>query len=138
MATARLIANKNACPIRLDKSLRERNFGVLSGHLKGSPTLPASYWQAYENRYLRPMEGVPGVESEQVFEQRIRAFIGKLIRRHPQQRILLVTHGEWLRALSNILNGKPSWQQGAGVAINGQPLLIDSLRLLTWHENGGS
>lgn len=125
MATARIVANKNGAHILVDKRLRERDFGVLSGLKKNSDKVPAHYWSGYQQRYQQQVTQVPKIESEHDFEQRITAFICHLEQRHHGQRVLLVSHGEWLRALVNINAGLESWHQGEGVVDNGTPYSIE-------------
>jgi len=126
MATARIIANKNSSHIVTDKRLRERHFGVLEGHKKNSNKMPAHYWQAYQQRYSKKLNQVPKVECEQIFEQRIIAFMAYLEQKHSGQTVLLVSHGEWLRALINLNAGIASWHQGQGVVDNGKPICLNT------------
>jgi len=125
MATARIVANKNGAHILIDKRLRERDFGVLSGLKKNSNKVPANYWLAYQQRYQQQVTQVPNIESEHDFEQRITAFICHLEQRHHGQTVLLVSHGEWLRAVVNINAGLESWHLGEGVVDNGIPYCIE-------------
>lgn len=130
MATARIVANKNGARIVLDKRLRERDFGVLSGLKKNSDKVPAHYWSAYQQRYQQQVTQVPEIECEYDFEQRITAFICHLEQKHYGQTVLLVSHGEWIRALMNINIGLESWHQGEGVVDNGIPFYIKTKRKL--------
>lgn len=124
MATARIVANQNGARIIIDKRIRERNFGVLSGHKKNCNKVPVNYWLAYQQRYLQPITHVPTLESELDFEQRIKAFIWHLAHKHQEQKVLVIGHGEWLRALVNINEGLESWHQGEGVVGNAIPYYI--------------
>lgn len=125
MATARIVANKNGARIVLDKRLRERDFGVLSGLKKNSDKVSSNYWSAYQQRYQQQVTQVPEIECEYDFEQRITAFICHLEQKHHGQTVLLVSHGEWIRALVNINAGLESWHQGEGVVDNGIPYCIE-------------
>ncbi len=71
-------------------------------------------WQAYHQRYQIPLTDVPGVESELQLEQRIKSWLYDIKAKYQSDTVLVVSHGEWLRALQNIIAGELSWQQGKG------------------------
>lgn len=120
-ASARIVANISGSKIVTDQRLRERCYGVLEGKTIPAEQSDCLYWQAYQQRYQSPMSGVPGVESELSFEKRISDWLQEIILKHAQQTVLVISHGEWLRALSNILSAKVSWHQGTGVMDNATP-----------------
>lgn len=125
MATARIVANKNGARILIDKRLRERNFGVLAGHKINSDKVLANVWLAYQQRYQKQVTQVPKIECEHDFEQRITEFVWQLAHKHHGQTVLLVSHGEWIRALMNISAGIESWHQGDGIVDNGIPFCLE-------------
>jgi broad specificity phosphatase PhoE len=128
-ATARIIANISGSHIVTDRRLRERCFGVLEGQFIIDAIADdegcSPHWQAYHQRYLSPMTAVPGVESESNLEQRIIHWLAEVEAKHRDQTVLVVSHGEWLRALCNIVSGTISWQQGEGIVKNGLPMVLD-------------
>ena len=123
-ATARIVANLTKSYIVTDRRLRERCFGELDGqtivrHPKGN-----EHWHAYQQRYRTPIGGIPGVETDTQLEHRIRQWLDAITDVYRGKTVLVISHGEWLRALNNIVLGVPSWLQGEGIATNGQPSVI--------------
>ncbi|MGF1729318.1 histidine phosphatase family protein [Photobacterium kasasachensis] len=123
-STARIIANISRTHIITDTRLRERCFGALEGKQVLDSVSGGTFWHGYHQRYQAKMTSVPGVEKEQQFEQRINSWLSDITARHYGNTVLVVSHGEWLRALQNIILGKLSWQQGNGILSNGEPLAI--------------
>lgn len=120
-ASARIVANISGSKIVTDARLRERCFGVLEGQNIRSAQSACPNWRAYQQRYLRPIAGVPGIESELHLEKRISSWLQEVAAKYARQTVLVVSHGEWLRALANILSANISWQQGDGVLDNAVP-----------------
>ncbi|MGF1760346.1 histidine phosphatase family protein [Photobacterium sagamiensis] len=123
-ATARIAANITGSHIVTDWRLRERCFGILEGKNIIDHEAGGAHWQAYHQRYRTPMADVPGVESELQLEQRIMSWLDEVGEKYKGRNVLVVSHGEWLRALRNIISGTPSWHQGAGITSNGEPAVI--------------
>ncbi|CAM3607077.1 Putative phosphoserine phosphatase 2 [Vibrio aerogenes CECT 7868] len=120
--SALILAEPYGVEVLTDSRLRERKFGVLEGRVIDEDEALSDCWQAYHHRYQAPMNAVPGVESERDFEQRIRSFLADLASicpQEPEQCIVIVSHGEWIRACRNLIHGIPSWHQGRGVEGNG-------------------
>jgi probable phosphoglycerate mutase len=131
--SARLLADRFSAGVVQDKRLRERCFGILEGRVIDQVPELAAHWQSYHQRYQHTMTDVPGVETESVFEQRIYGFLQYLAHAHGAGDIILVSHGEWLRALDNILSGLVSWHKGAGIPLNGEPRVIQC-NPGSWHN----
>jgi broad specificity phosphatase PhoE len=74
-------------PFQTDERIRERNFA--SVELKPKDSIPFDlYWS------LRETDPVEGVESFEVYNQRVRSFVESLKTEHPDyQTVLLITHG---------------------------------------------
>lgn len=123
--SAEIIANKFALSITLDSRLRERHFGVLQGKVIDKGHNLQKEWASYHQRYLNPISDVSEVESEVDFELRIAAFISDLPSSEKKLDVIIVGHGEWLRAFINIINNIPSWHYGAGVMENATPYIIE-------------
>lgn len=122
--SAEIIASKTGSKVEIDKRLRERNFGVLQGHAIDQDSQLQPNWDRYHQRYLLKMNGVEGVELERDFEQRIRSFIADLTSYQFASEIIIVGHGEWLRAFNNIMIGEPSWHLGKGINDNAKPTVL--------------
>ncbi|GAB2657563.1 histidine phosphatase family protein [Vibrio panuliri] len=125
--TAQILADKLGTQVRYDVRLRERNFGLLQGEqIDKKPQLKAA-WQWYHQRYHKPCNGEFCVEDESVFEHRIRTFLSGLSSGHAQDLVVVVGHGEWLRAALNLINGRVSWHQGDGIIKQAEPIFFDCL-----------
>ncbi|SHO56343.1 Putative phosphoserine phosphatase 2 [Vibrio quintilis] len=126
--SAQILAESCGADVITDARLRERRFGILEGKVIDQDNSLAACWRAYHHRYDEKMTAVSGVEPEQDFEQRIRSFLAELASRHSpaQERdIVIVSHGEWIRACLNVIHGVASWKQGNGVAGNAVPVDFD-------------
>ena len=121
-STARIVANISGTHIVTDPRLRERCFGILEGKTVINSADGGEYWRAYHQRYRIPLTDVPGVESELQFEMRLKSWLYEVGNKHQGDIVLVVSHGEWLRALINIMAGQPSWHQGKGILNNGEPV----------------
>ena len=129
-ATARIVANLTGSYIVTDARLRERCFGELDGQAMTSRFGARAYWHAYHHRYQTAITSVsiPGVETDAQLEHRIRQWLDAILDTYQGKTVLVISHGEWLRALNNIVSGIPSWYQGEGIVANGQPSVI------LWHK----
>lgn len=123
--SAQIIAKRLGGDVQQDELLRERCFGELQGEvIEMQPTLEPK-WKAYHARYHFFIRNVAEIETEADLESRIRYFIDKLNNLSSSQDVIIVGHGEWLRAFSNILHGQPSWCEGKGICTNGWPQEIE-------------
>ena len=123
--SAEIIAGKLALPVIIDNRLRERNFGVLQGKVIDKDLYLHQEWASYHHRYKHKLNEVSGVESEDKFAQRIYAFLLDLRKLDAKRDVLIVSHGEWLRALSNIICGIPSWHHGKGIVENTTATILE-------------
>jgi len=88
-------------PIRHSLLLREMDYGHSTGHPE--PKIRRKY-----PRFRTDATFVfPGGESFQLVQARAFRWLGRLQRRHQEGRIVVVTHGGWLRTLFAGLRGKP-------------------------------
>lgn len=122
--SAQILAERLKLELVLDQRLRERGFGILEGKLVDADVALAEQWHSYRYRYQHKMLNVDGVEPERYFEQRIMAFLQHLSTERTSEAII-VSHGECLRALCNIIVGRPSWHAGQGIMPNAVPMIVD-------------
>lgn len=97
MTTAKTIL-EGTCPIIPVPELVERDFGQIEGSAI-TEVQSKKYWD-YE---LNSQD--EGVETVRYLLDRTRTFLLELIQKHPNQTVLLVTHGSTLRALHFNLMG---------------------------------
>ncbi len=126
-ATANIIAKRIHVPVKLDKRLRERGFGILEGKIVDSDPALEQYWKEYHQRYQRKMSQLIGVESEQVLEWRVKEFLAELQNRDIGSDVVIVGHGECLRTLSNLVQDIPSWHYGNGIGNNAESVTLEWL-----------
>lgn len=124
--TAAIIARRLECDVITDARLRERQFGLFEGKVIDCQRgLAGSAWRDYHARHRIPLGDRYQVEPEPIFESRIIEFTASLRAQYDQQDVLLVSHGEWIRAFYNIQSGTPSWQLGQGIEANARPIIFD-------------
>ncbi|MCD9522997.1 histidine phosphatase family protein [Photobacterium carnosum] len=116
--TAHMINQSLALPLSHNSLLRERCFGALQGVL---PNIQPLLWQQYHMRHQQNELAIAGAESAFDVQWRVQQFITQLFA-HPQQNILIVSHGEWIRSFLN-------WQQGL-VAWSGDVALPQHCQLI--------
>ena len=123
--SAEIIASKLALPVIIDNRLRERNFGVLQGKVIDQDLQLSREWASYHQRYEYQLSDISGIEMEEKFAQRIHSFLFDLNMVDAKRDVLIVGHGEWLRALSNIICGVPSWHDGKGIVENATASILE-------------
>lgn len=97
--TAEIIAGVRAIPVVCHSSLRERNFGSLEGkHRSELDTLLQAHAVQTE---LETVQFKPCALSESIVElyQRVNPYLFNIVKRHPSQKILIVTHHGVIRSL---------------------------------------
>lgn len=103
--TAEAIAAKINLPIYADSRLKERHVGILSGLFK------AEAERRYPNISQRMMRAdnnhdVPGVELWTTFKARVIDVLHEMITKHPDEHIIVVTHGHVLCSLYEIFTDR--------------------------------
>ncbi|WP_394154311.1 histidine phosphatase family protein [Vibrio maritimus] len=128
--TAMIIAKRLGLDLKTDSRLRERSFGRLEGELIGRQFIDNSVdshsaWKTYHSRYKAPVGNAFCIEDERIFENRVRCFLSSINHQSPSSEIIVVSHGEWIRACKNILSGIPAWHEGDGVTSNNTVVTFD-------------
>lgn len=98
--TAKVIASYlDGVPLELTKELRERDTGSATGKTKDEAGLPKG-----RSAVTFPFEGA---ETPKKLRSRAGAFLQKILSKHPEETVLIVSHKGFLSALMTILEGKP-------------------------------
>jgi probable phosphoglycerate mutase len=106
LQTVQPIADRTAHEVVREPRLRERHLGVFQG-LTGEQC-ERDYPQDYARFKLRdPDHVVPGGESVRQLFQRVSGIFTDLADAHPDQRVVVVTHGGVLDALHRFAGGIP-------------------------------
>ncbi|MDR3425780.1 MAG: histidine phosphatase family protein [Alphaproteobacteria bacterium] len=106
--TARIIAERTGTPLVFDKRLIERSWGVAEGLTYDEFTAadPATFFTSDGRQdWIAKARQPKGSETREELADRASAALFDLLSRHQEQRLLLVTHGAWLRALAYLLTG---------------------------------
>ena len=107
--TARHVAEITGHDIIVDSRLRERSFGVFEG-LTG-PEIQARYPDAYAGFKSRdPAYVIPGGESGFAFRERVQGCLCEIAARHPDELVVIVTHGLVLDIVYRAANGI-AWEE---------------------------
>jgi broad specificity phosphatase PhoE len=110
--TAEIAFGGSGIPIRLDRRLRECDYGDLTG-------VPSAMLR--KEIRLRVEAPYPGGESYRDVVERVRAFLDDVVREHDGERVLLVSHAAPRWALQHLLEDIPlgdavtapfDWQPG--------------------------
>ena len=103
--TAAPIAAALGLPLRIDAALRERYYGAFEGCTYED--LVRDYAQAFERWRARdPDFALPGGgESLRDFHSRVESALLRLVREHPGERVVAVTHGGFLDCAYRVATG---------------------------------
>ena len=102
--TARCVAEASGHTVVVEPRLRERNFGVFEGLTRDE--MIASYPEDYARFKSRDQHfAMPRGESGVQFRARAIACMDEIIARHPQQQLVVVTHGLVLDVFYRIAMG---------------------------------
>jgi probable phosphoglycerate mutase len=96
--TARAVVDLAPVEPVVDPLLRERAFGIFEGLT--AEDMKGQYPDEYARFKTRdPDYAVPGGESARAFHQRVIAWYEAMVRRHPGETIVTITHGQVLASL---------------------------------------
>lgn len=129
--TAQCVAEATGHTIRTDPGLRERNFGVFEGLTREE--MEARYPDDYARFKSRDVDfAMPRGESGVAFRQRAVECMNAILERHPQQQIVVVTHGLVLDVFYRLAMGIPFEERRVHELVNAG---INRLRHAdgTWH-----
>ena len=99
--TTKIIIGEHSIPLVYDSLLRERNFGEFQGTNRTSfYNLERSMDDCYNNR-------PEGGESFQDLYDRAKQFVNKLKVNFRDKRVLIISHGDWIRMCLGVLKKLP-------------------------------
>lgn len=115
--TARQIAAVTGHAITIDERLQERAYGIFEGLTHAEAMVKhAAVYQEYKTNFS-PDFAIPQAESTRQMLTRGQAVFRELAERHPGERIVVVSHGSFLRfVLSDILGVPLGAKQGFRLA----------------------
>jgi 2,3-bisphosphoglycerate-dependent phosphoglycerate mutase len=101
--TAEILGERLSLEVRLDPRLRERSFGAWEGktwdELEERSADELRRWQSGETH------GAEDSEPYEDFSRRVESFLEDVLRRHPEEQVLVVGHGGSIRAIHALAEG---------------------------------
>jgi probable phosphoglycerate mutase len=108
--TAQAVADMHQLPVHIDSALRERCYGAFEGLMYDEISLqhPEAFalWQSRDPQARFPA-GEREAETLEEFHQRSVDVITRIAQQHPDQRIMIVTHGGVLDCLYRAAHDLP-------------------------------
>ncbi len=100
--TAEIIAKRSGLPLTLDDRLMEKHLGDLEGmsfeEIEIKYPEVARHWRESKEHFL-----LPGEESAQELQARVKSFLTEISSRHNGARVVVVTHGGTINMLISTL-----------------------------------
>ncbi len=105
--TARIIGETKKCPLVFDERLIERSWGSAEGltHEEVHAADPAIFSERGPEDWISKTRQPEGAETKEELIARASTALFDLLKSYDKERLLLVTHGAWLRALVFSLTG---------------------------------
>ncbi len=133
--TVEIINKYHNLEIQIEENLKDRNFGILIGTPNNAADMNEEQKEMHKLRKEYADYDIPEGESFNDVKERIRPIIEKILEKHKDKTIVIVSHGNTIRAIVAVLLNlsiketyqmKPSINCGyTEVKINGRPELID-------------
>jgi broad specificity phosphatase PhoE len=101
--TAEIIAGELGLDVHTDPRLRERSFGAWEG--LSMPEIEEQFADALARRREGDGPGADDAEPFEAFAERTREFIDDVVARHPDEAVLVVSHGGSIRVIHALAGG---------------------------------
>lgn len=101
--TAEILAARLELPVHVDPRLRERSFGTWEG--KTGPEIEAAFAAAHARWLAGEGPGADDAEPFADFAARVQAFLAEVLERHPDENVLVVSHGGSIRVIHALAQG---------------------------------
>jgi broad specificity phosphatase PhoE len=101
--TAEILASQLGLEVRLDARLRERGFGAWEGLTTAE--IESSFEEAHRRWQSGHGHGAEDAEPFDAFGARVRSFLEDVLRRHPEETVLVVAHGGSIRVVHALASG---------------------------------
>jgi broad specificity phosphatase PhoE len=101
--TAQVVADRLGLEVRVDSRLRERSFGGWEGLTRQE--IEEAFRDDYERWRTGESFGAEDAESHEAFAERIEAFLADVLARHPEETVLVITHGGSIRVIQAVASG---------------------------------
>jgi broad specificity phosphatase PhoE len=101
--TAEILARRLHLDVEMDERLRERGFGAWEG--KTGPEIEAEFSDAHARWRAGVGPGADDAEPFADFAVRVRSFLEDVLARHPDETVLVVSHGGSIRVIHALASG---------------------------------
>lgn len=101
--TAEILAARLELPVHVDPRLRERSFGSWEG--RTGPEIEAAFAGAHARWLAGEGPGADDAEPFADFAARVQAFLAEVVERHPDETVLVVSHGGSIRVIHALAQG---------------------------------
>jgi glucosyl-3-phosphoglycerate phosphatase len=101
--TAVIVAAKLGLEVRLDPRLRERGFGSWEGLT--TPEIEERFADAHRRWRAGEGAGADDAEPFEDFSARVNAFLADVLRLHPAEEVLVISHGGSIRVIHALAAG---------------------------------
>jgi len=101
--TAEILARRLGADVRLDERLRERGFGAWEGKTRAE--IEAEFADAHARWAAGEGPGADDAEPFEDFAVRVRGFLDDVLARHPDETVLIVSHGGSIRVIHALASG---------------------------------
>ena len=101
--TAEILARRLGADVRLDERLRERGFGAWEGKTRAE--IEAEFADAHARWVAGEGPGADDAEPFEDFAVRVRGFLDDVLARHPDETVLIVSHGGSIRVIHALASG---------------------------------
>lgn len=109
--TAKGIADRHGLPVQLDRELREIDMGEWEDRMWGE--LPRLYPEVYAQWMHEPWNcRIPGGESVGEAGERLLRALRRLAKEHPEQTLVVASHGTCIRSALCLALGRPLSEMG--------------------------
>src|SRR5262249_57183414 len=95
--TAEILAQRSGLDVEVDERLRERGFGAWEG--KTGPEVEAQFSDAHARWRAGEGPGADDAEPFADFAVRVQSFLEDVLERHPDETVLIVSHGGSIRVI---------------------------------------
>ena len=101
--TAEIVAEKLGLGVRVDPRLRERGFGSWEGLT--TPEIEVRFAEAHRRWRAGEGAGADDAEPFEDFSARVNRFLADVLRLHPGEEVLVISHGGSIRAIHALAVG---------------------------------
>jgi len=101
--TAEIVAERLGLDVHVDERLRERGFGAWEGKTRAE--IEAEFADAHARWLAGEGPGADDAEAFETFGARVNDFLQDVLRRHPDETVLIVSHGGAIRVIHALAQG---------------------------------